>query len=171
MTYGTAGNGTGQHLSMALFASRAGIALQHIPYRGNTNGTTDLLARRIDFMIEAPASLLSHIRSGSLRAVGVTAPQRFFALPDVPTLAEGGVPDYAVTSWSGLGAPANLPSTVVQRLNTEIHSILAEPDVIESLHRFGNAPAPTSPEAFRARVARDIAKWSEAGKAAGLQQI
>jgi tripartite-type tricarboxylate transporter receptor subunit TctC len=125
LTYGTAGNGTGQHLSMELFASRAGIALQHIPYRGNTHGTTDLLARRIDFMIEAPASMLPHVQSGSLRPVGVTGATRFFALPDVPTLAEGGVPGYAMTSWSGLGAPPNLPAALVERLNADVRTILA----------------------------------------------
>lgn len=171
MTFGTAGNGTTQHLAMESFALRAGIRLQHIPYRGSAQGTTDLLAKRIDFMIEAPSSLLPQIQGGNLRGVGVTSARRFFALPDVPTLAEGGVTGYEVTSWSGLGGPPNLPAPLVERLNTELRAVQADPAVIEHIRKIGNEVAATTPEAFRTRVTSDIAKWSEVAKFAKLQQI
>jgi tripartite-type tricarboxylate transporter receptor subunit TctC len=171
MTYGTAGIGTTQHLAMEFFTIRSGVRLQHIPYRGSGQGTTDLLAKRIDFMIEAPSSLLPQIQGENLRAIGVTSARRFFALPDVPTLAEGGVPGYDVTSWSGLGGPPNLPAPLVQRLNAEVRAVLAEPAVAETIHKIGNEIAPTTPEVFRQRVASDIAKWSEVAKIAKLQQI
>ena len=171
MTYGTAGIGTTQHLAMEFFTIRSGIRLQHIPYRGSGQGTTDLLAKRIDFMIEAPSSLLPQIQVENLRAIGVTSARRFFALPDVPTLAEGGVAGYDVTSWSGLGGPPKLPAPLVERLNAEVRAVLAEPAVAETIHKIGNEIAPTTPEGFRQRVASDIAKWSEVAKMAKLQQI
>jgi tripartite-type tricarboxylate transporter receptor subunit TctC len=171
MTYGTAGIGTTQHLAMEFFTLRSGIRLQHIPYRGSGQGTTDLLAKRIDFMIEAPSSLLPQIQGANLRAIGVTGARRFFALPDVPTLAEGGVAGYDVTSWSGLGGPPNLPAPLVERLNAEVRAVLAEPTVMETIHRIGNEIAPTTPKAFRQRVENDIAKWSEVAKIAKLPQI
>lgn len=122
-------------------------------------------------MIEAPSSLLPQIQGESLRAIGVTSARRFFALTDVPTLAEGGVAGYDVTSWSGLGGPPSLPPPLVARLNAEVRAVLAEPTVVETIHKIGNEIAPTTPEVFRQRVASDIAKWSEVAKLAKLQQI
>jgi tripartite-type tricarboxylate transporter receptor subunit TctC len=171
MTYGTAGIGTTQHLAMEFFTIRSGVRLQHIPYRGSGQGTTDLVAKRIDFMIEAPSSLLPQIQGENLRAVGVTSARRFFALPDVPTLAEGGVAGYEVTSWSGLGGPPNLPAALVERLNADVRAVLAEPALADTIHKIGNQIAPTTPDAFRQRVANDIAKWSEVARIAKLPQI
>lgn len=171
ITFGSPGVGTAHHFAMEYFCASTGIKLQHIPYRGNTQGTTDVLARRIDLMIEAPAGLLTHINNKSLHAIGVTSNKRFFALPDVPSFSECGLPDFSVTSWSGLGAPANLPDDIVQRLNTEMRAILAEPDVIQSVHNLGNDVAPSSPEAFRRRVESDVAKWADVATKAGIVKI
>jgi tripartite-type tricarboxylate transporter receptor subunit TctC len=171
VTFGTPGIGTAQHLTMEYFRSAADIKLQHIPYKGNTFGTADILARRIDLMIEAPPGLLPLLSDGKLRAIGVAGGTRFFALPDTPTFAEAGLSGFDVTSWSGLGGPAKLPAGIVQRLNAEMRAILNEAAVIDRVHKIGNELAPSTPEEFRDRVAKDIVKWSDVAKRVGLPKI
>lgn len=170
MTFGSAGNGTTQHLAMELLAAQAGIKLQHVPYRGNTFGVSDLMAKRIDFMIEAPASTLSSVKSGKVRPVGVTSSKGFFALPEVPSLADA-VPGYDVMTWSGLGGPPGLPAEVIEKINSAVRAALAQPDVVEKIHTLGNEPAWSTPDSFRTRVATDIGKWTRAVRAAGIPKI
>jgi tripartite-type tricarboxylate transporter receptor subunit TctC len=111
------------------------------------------------------------VRDGRLRALGITGPSRFFVLPDVPTFAEAGVPDYAVTSWLGLCGPAGIPAQTVSKLNAEVVAALAEPDTIEKLKKIGGESRPTTADGFRSRVASDIEKWTKVVAEAGIAKI
>ena len=170
MIYGTAGNGTGQHLSGALFASMAGIPLRHLPFRGGAQGSTELLGKHIDFLFETPTLLLELIRSGQLRAIAVTGRARFFALPDVQTIGET-VAGYETSSWLGLAAPPRLQADIVARLHKETTALLEEPAVSDKLRTLGNLPLATTPAGFKERVAADIAKWTKVVADAGIQRL
>jgi tripartite-type tricarboxylate transporter receptor subunit TctC len=159
LLYGTPGNGSGPHLAVELFAQTTKIAVQHVPYRGSAPAAIDLIGKRLDFMMDPAAALIEFVRDGRLRAIAVTGGARFFALPDVPAIAET-VPGYVVTGWQGLVAPAGLPAPIVERLNAEVVAILKEPAVVERLRALGNEPRPCTPEEFKARMAADIAKWT-----------
>jgi tripartite-type tricarboxylate transporter receptor subunit TctC len=160
LLYGTPGNGSGPHLAVELLAKEAKVSFQHVPYRGSAPAATDLVGKRLDFMMDPPAALIEFVRAGTLRALAVSGDRRFFALPEVPTIAEVAVPGYVVTAWQGLLAPAGVPAPVVDRLNAEVVGILREPGVIERLRALGNDPRPTTPEEFKARMQADIAKWT-----------
>jgi tripartite-type tricarboxylate transporter receptor subunit TctC len=171
LLYGTPGNGSGPQLAIELLAKEANIKLQHVPYRGSAPAATDLIGKRLDFMMDPPAALLEYVRAGRLRALGVTGSTRFFALPDVPTIAEAGVPGYLVTAWQGLIAPAGLPDAILRRLNAEVVGILQEPDVAARLRTLGNEPKPTTPEEFKARMAADVAKWTAVVDSTNFERI
>jgi tripartite-type tricarboxylate transporter receptor subunit TctC len=171
LLYGTPGNGSGPQLAIELLAKEANIKLQHVPYRGSAPAAIDLIAKRLDFMMDPPAALIEFVRDGRLRALAVTGERRFFALPDVPTIAEAGVSGYLVTAWQGLVAPAGLPEPIVARLNTEVVAILKEPAVVERLRALGNDPKPMSPEQFKARMAADVAKWTAVVDSINFERI
>jgi len=160
LLYGTPGAGSGPHLAIELFALQTKIKVQHIPFKGSEPAATELVAGRLDFMMDPPASMIGFIRDGRLRALAVSSAAHYFALPGTPTVAESGVPGFDVSAWQGLIAPAGLPEPIVKRLNAEVVRILKEPVTIERLHTFGNEPAPCSPEQFKKRLADDIAKWT-----------
>ena len=171
LLYGSPGIGSVHHLSVELLASMANIRLQHIPYRGSAQTVTDLIGKRIDFMIDAPTLILEFVRNGRLRALGVTGASRFFSLPNVPTISETALPGYVITSWQGLAGPVGMPASIVDRLNGEMAEILAEPVVIERLRNLGNDPKFSSPGEFRARVVADIEKWTGVVAAANIERI
>jgi tripartite-type tricarboxylate transporter receptor subunit TctC len=171
LLFGSAGNGSLQHLAGELLAKTVSATFQHVPYRGSAQAITDLIARRIDFIADSPTAELEFIRAGQVRALAVTGAARFFSLPEVPTTAEAGVPGYTFTSWQGLVAPAGLPPAVVDRLNVEIAAILAEPATVERIRMVGNEPSPSSPDAFKARIAADIDKWTKVVDAARIERI
>jgi tripartite-type tricarboxylate transporter receptor subunit TctC len=171
LTCATAGNGTGMHLAFELFAAMAKAKIQHIPYRGSPQAITDLLAKRVDFQVDTPAALMPFISDGRLRAIGVTGPKEFFLLPGIPTIAEGGVPGYSVTSWLGVAGPAGLPPAFVTKVNEEIKAILADPAVIDRLRKLGSDVVPTTPEGFRSRVADDVAKWTRVVADANIPRV
>jgi len=160
LLYGTPGAGSGPHLAIELFALETKIKVQHIPFRGSEPAATELVAGRLDFMMDPPASLMGFIRAGRLRALAVSGADRYFSLPETPTVAESGLPGFDVTAWQGLIAPAGLPDAILARLNTETVRSLKNPATVEKLHTFGNEPAPCSPEEFKKRLATDIAKWT-----------
>ena len=171
LQFGTAGNGSIMHLTMELFAQKAKIRLQHIPYKGGMPAITDLLGKRLDLVIDPPTALVQFVKDGRLRALAVTGAQRFFSLPDVPTMAEAGFPGLVVNSYQGLAAPARLPADITAKLNRAIAAVLAEPAVTEKLQKIGNSPKPSSPEDYKARLVADIALWKSVVESAHLARI
>jgi len=171
LTYGTAGNGTGMHLASEYFLAAAQLQMQHIPYRGSPQVMADLLAKRVDFQMDTPAFLLPFIADGRVRALGVTGTSRFFALPDVPTVAESGLPDYSVVGWLGLAGPAKLPADFVAKVSSEVRAILADPVVVKRLRELGSDTAPGTPDEFRKRVADDVAKWTKVVEQAKIPRV
>ena len=171
MLFGTPGNGTGQHMSAELFAAKAGLKFKHVPYRGSGQGVIDLLGQRLDFIVDTPTVVLPLVRDGQLRALAVTGGVRFFALPEIRTLVEAGVDGYETGSWLGLGAPAGLPGEIVTALNRALREVLSEPPMADRLRELGSEVVPGTPEAFKARLESDIAKWTEVVRATGMQKI
>jgi tripartite-type tricarboxylate transporter receptor subunit TctC len=171
LLYGTPGVGSGPQLAIELFALKTKIKVQHIPFRGSAPAVTELLAGRLDFMMDPAATLVPQIRGGKLNALAVSSAHRYFALPDTPTVAESGLPGFDVRAWQGLVAPAGLPEPIVTRLNAEVVRILKEPATIEKLHAFGNEPAPSTPQEFKKRLTDDIALWSALAEEIHFQKI
>jgi tripartite-type tricarboxylate transporter receptor subunit TctC len=168
---GTPGQGSSQHLLIEHFSRLAGIRVQTVPFRGGALALTELLGKRIDFLIDPPIALLQNIKGGKLHAIAVTGPSRFAGLPDVGTIAEAGFPGFAVTSWMGVVAPAKLPEAIVTRLNAEIAALVAEPAVTERIRTLGSEPAAGPPDQFKARVASDIARWTKVVADANIERI
>lgn len=160
LIYGTPGVGSGPHLAIELFALKTKIKVQHVPFRGSEPAVTELVAGRLDFMMDPPASLIGFVRSGKLNALAVSSAKHYFALPDTPTVAESGIAGFDVGAWQGLIAPAGLAAPIVRRLNTEVVRLLNEPATSERLRAFGNEPAPSTPEEFKKQLAADIATWT-----------
>ena len=148
------------HLAFELFVAMAKTRIQHVPYRGSPQAITDLLGKRVDFQMDTPAALMPLIRDGQLRAIAITGSDRFFMLPNTPTIGNT-VKGYVVTSWLGVAGPAGLLAPFVSRVNAELRAILAEPAVIERLRGIGSEARPTTPEGFKALVVDDIAKWTK----------
>ena len=171
LLYGTPGNGSGPHLAIELFAKEARIRLQHVPYRGSAPAVVDLIGKRIDFMMDPPGALLEFVRDGKLRALAVTGEKRFFSLPDVPTISEAGVRGYSAVAWQALLGPAGLPEPIVNRLNLEVGRVLLEPTIVERLRGIGNEPKASTPEALKALMAADLAKWTSVVEATNFQRI
>jgi len=171
LQFGTAGNGSIMHLTMELLAQKAGIRLEHIPYKGGMPAITDLLGKRIDLVIDPPTALVPFVKDGRLRALAVTGAQRFFSLPDVPTLVESGFPGLVVNSYQGLAAPARLPADLVARLNQAVVAVLADPAVIEKLKNIGNSPRSSSPDDYKTRLVADISLWNSVIDGAHLTRI
>jgi tripartite-type tricarboxylate transporter receptor subunit TctC len=160
LLFGTPGIGSGPQLAIELFALKSGVKFQHVPYRGSAPASAELLAGRLDFMMDPPAPLIEFVRTGRLNALAVSSAKHYFALPSVPTIAESGVPGFNVTAWQGLIAPAGLPEPILRRLNTEAVRIVKEPATITRLQTFGNDPVGSSPEDFKKRLVDDIAIWT-----------
>jgi tripartite-type tricarboxylate transporter receptor subunit TctC len=149
----------------------ANIKLQHIPYSGGAPAITELLGKRIDLVIDQPTASIDFVREGRFRALAVTGAKRVFSLPDTPTISEAGYPDYAVTGWQGLVAPADLPAPMLDRLHKELTGILVDPTVVEQLRRLGNDPTPSTPGEFKARLIADIEIWTKVIAAANIEQM
>jgi tripartite-type tricarboxylate transporter receptor subunit TctC len=142
-----------------------------VPFRGGNQALTELLGKRIDFLIDPPIALLGQIKQGQLHAIGVTGDKRFKPLPDVGSIAEAGFPGFSVTSWMGMAGPAKLPPDIASRLNTEINALIAEPAVVEKIHALGSDPKGGTPDDFRAVIARDIARWNKVIDDAKIERI
>lgn len=171
LLYGSPGIGSVHHLAVELLAEMANVRLQHVPYRGSAQVVTDLIGKRIDFMIDPPTLLIEFLRSGTLRSLAVTGASRFFSLPEVPTLSEQALPGYVVTSWQGLAGPAGIPASVADRLNSVVADILTEPATVERLRSLGNNPRPSSRDNFKARIVADVDKWTGVVAAAHIERI
>ena len=171
LLYGTNGQGSTQHLLMELYARRMKINLQHVPYRGGAQALTELLGKRIDFILDPPILFLEQIHAGKLRPLATTSDTRFSGLPEVPTLAETGAPGFNVGSWFGVLGPIGLRGEVVARLNAEITAIVASPAVQERLRALGNIPASSSPHEFKTLIAHTIASWTAVIADARIERI
>jgi tripartite-type tricarboxylate transporter receptor subunit TctC len=168
---GVPGAGTPQHLLIEYFMRLAGIKIQAVPFRGGNQALTELLGKRIDFLIDPPIALIGQIKSGGLHAIGVSSEKRFGPLPDVGTIAEAGFPGFSITSWMGMVGPAKLPPDITARLNREINALIAEPAVVERIHALGSEPRGGAPEDFKALIAKDIARWTKVIADAGIERI
>ena len=171
LLFGSVGNGSLQHLGGELLSRTVNITFRHVPYRSSVQATNDLIARRIDFMVDVPALQMPFIRAEAVRPLLVTSKGRFFAMPKVPTAVELDVPGFTFTAWHGIAGPAGLPTALVDRISIEIQAVLSEPDVTERLRRIGNDPTPSRPNEFRARVVSDIGRWLDVVENSRLERI
>jgi len=157
--YASPGSGSVQHLSGELFKLQAKVDMLHIPYKGSGQSIVDLIAGHVQLDFDAVPVVIGHARQGRLRALAVTSPARWFQLPEVPTVAESGVPGYQASSWNGVAAPAKTPRTVIERLNREVNAALADPAARKRLSDLGVDVHPGTPEALRDLLVSEIAKW------------
>jgi len=169
LTYASAGNGSSGHLAGELLKSSAKIDVLHVPYKGGAPAITDLLGERISFMPINPVEVIAHIRSGRLRALAVGSDKRVPLLPDVPTVAEAGLPGFDATVWWGLVAPAGTPRDVVAKLNAETNKALADPAIVGKLGDLGVVVTAGTPEQFAAFIQAQTELWSGVIKAAGIK--
>ncbi len=165
------GNGSGQHMAGELLAALAHIPIKPVPYKGGQEGMLDVIGERLDLIIDTPSVLLEPVRARQLRALATTGSKRFFAMPDTPTIAEGGVPGYECNSWLGLAAPAGLPPELALRLNAIMREVLADPEMVAKLRGLGSDVVPTSGEEFRAKVAAEVVKWTKVVADAHIEQL
>ncbi|HTC02648.1 MAG TPA: tripartite tricarboxylate transporter substrate binding protein [Xanthobacteraceae bacterium] len=168
INYGTGGIGTIQHVAGELFKFITGVDLVHVPYRGAALVLNDLLAGQVQLSFSPIASSLGYIRADRLRALAVTGPARSPALPDVPTVSEF-LPGYEASAVDGIGAPANTPADIVDKLNTEVNAALADPAIQARLADLGSVPLSMSPSDYRAFIAAETEKWAKVIKFAGIK--
>ncbi|HEV7802188.1 MAG TPA: tripartite tricarboxylate transporter substrate binding protein [Burkholderiales bacterium] len=167
LNYGSAGNGSPNHLALELFNTMAHVKMMHVPYKGTGQMVVDLVAGQLQLASMGFPAALQNVKSGKLRVIAVTSASRSPLLPDVPTVAETGLPGFDVTSWYGVFGPAALPQDIVGRLNTEIGGMAAAADVKERFARLGAEPASLAPDAFGRYVRAEIVRWSKVVKDSG----
>jgi tripartite-type tricarboxylate transporter receptor subunit TctC len=165
----SAGFGTNPHLSMELFASMGQIRLIHVPYKSSTPGIVDLIAGHVAIMAPNMLQSIPHVRAGRLRALGVTSATRAASAPDIPTIAEGGLPGYEAVQWYGLLAPAGTPREIIDKLHKETIAILRSPESAKRLAGDGAEVIASTPEEFAAFIKAETVKWAKVVKAAGIQ--
>ncbi len=168
-SFGSAGSGAINHLAGELFASVAGTQLVHVPYRGGAPATAALLAGDITMIFSEPASIVPHITAGKLRPIAFTSARRALLMPELPTVAESGVPTYEVTAWNGVHVPAGTPAEIVQRLNAEFNKIIAAPDMRERMIASGFEPVGGAPERLSELIRTETTKWAKVVKATGMK--
>jgi tripartite-type tricarboxylate transporter receptor subunit TctC len=168
LSFGSSGTGAASHLSAELFKSMAGVDLLHVPYKGTGQALTDLLAGHVDLMFAPAQTVMPHVQSGKLKALGVTGAKRSQALLELPTVAESGLPGYEAVGWFGLLAPAATPKATVAKLSADANRVLAMRDVREKMLGLGAEPAGNTPEEFARFIRGDQAKWSRLMKEAGI---
>lgn len=163
------GTGSSSHLAAELFNQATGTKFTHVNYQGVTPAITDLMGERVHFFFDTISSSIGYVRSGRLKAVGVTGPKRSDAAPDVPAIAET-VPGFEMTVWQGIGAPAGTPRPVIDKLHAAFAKVMAMPEVRQRFVTLGAEPSATTPEEFTAHVTRERQKWIEVAKKAGLAE-
>jgi tripartite-type tricarboxylate transporter receptor subunit TctC len=167
--YGSPGHGTTGHLGMELFMHATGVKLQHVPYKSAAEAVQAALAGQTQAMFDNPPTVMAQIRAGGVRALGVAARQRIPQLPDVPTIAESGVPNFEASSWFGLVAPARTPAPIVERLAAETAKAVQDPEMRARFDQLGARLVGNSPSEFAHLVARERASWGEVIKSAGIK--
>lgn len=169
VNFASSGSGTTIHMSGELFKMLTGVDLVHVPYKGSAQAIVDLISGQVSVMFDNLPASMPHIRSGKLRALAITTATRYPGLPDLPTVAESGVPGYESSAWFGIMMPAGVPRDIVARINAEVNKILVLPDVRERLDQQGAIPRPMSPEQFGAMIQSEIVKWGKVVKASGAR--
>jgi tripartite-type tricarboxylate transporter receptor subunit TctC len=169
INYASAGNGTPHHIAGEMFKQMAGVSIVHVPYKGTGPALPDLISGQVSFMSVEMLAAMPHVTSGKLRAFGVATPARVPSAPDIPTVAEAGLPGFEVTAWYGVVAPAGTPQDIVERLSREIAQAVASPDLQARLSKLGATPAASSPADFTAFMRREYAKWGKAVKDSGAK--
>ena len=169
LRYASSGQGSGQHLAAEQFIQQTGITMTHIPYKGSAQAITDLLSGQVELNFESPPNTLQHIKAGKLKALGITSAKRSSLLPDVPTIAEQGLPGYDIIQWFGVLGPAGMPKPIVDKLNTEINAILKSPDVAEKVASQGGLVIGGTPDEFATYIRNDVPKWDKLVKAAHIK--
>jgi tripartite-type tricarboxylate transporter receptor subunit TctC len=168
LTYGSSSVGSAGHLAAAVLDQAAGTETIHVPYRGGGQLITDLISGKIDFGFATAATTLPHVQTGRLRALAVPTPHRSGLAPDVPTIAESGVPGFNVVNWYGLLAPKDTPTGTVGTLNAALAAALRDPDVLAKLATQGLEPLPSSPAEFQSFMQAEATRWAQVVKAAGI---
>jgi tripartite-type tricarboxylate transporter receptor subunit TctC len=169
LAYASGGNGTPPHINAEVFKSVAGIDLLHVAYKGGGPALVDLMAGRVQAMLDTAASAMPHVRSGKLRALAISAPRRSPELPDLPTFAEAGLPQYDTNAWYSMHAPAGTPPDIVRRLNAELVAILKDPEILARFKQLATDPVGNSPEEFATFVRAELDKYARIIKAAGIK--
>ncbi len=169
ISFASAGNGTSQHLSGELFKSIAGLEMVHVPYKGSAPAIQDVIGGQVPMMFDTSVVASPFIESGKVRALAVTSAKRTPQLPNVPTMAESGVAGYDLESWQAIFAPANVPAPILQRLQTEVATIIKSPEIQERLGKLGMAPSTLTAAQFAAFQANEIAKWAKVIKAGNIK--
>ncbi len=166
-TFASAGNGTTSHLAGETLKAQAGLSAVHIPYRGGAAAITDVLGDRIDFMIDVMPNTAPLVRSGRLKGLAVSTLQRVNSLPDMPTIAESGVPGFDVSAWDALFAPSSTPSAIVEKIGHAVNKVLADDALKHQLSSRGAEASPTTPTSLRTFVQSEIDRWGQAIKRSG----
>jgi tripartite-type tricarboxylate transporter receptor subunit TctC len=167
--YGSSGVGGASHLATALFASMAGVEAVHVPYKGGAPAVADLVAGRLNFMMANLTTAQPHIRAGRLRGLGVGTRTRSALFPEMPTIAEAGLPGYEANNWNGVVAPAKTPRAVIERLHREIVAVLGDAVIAKRLAARGLEPIGDTPQQFAAYLTSEAVKWGKVVKAAGIK--
>jgi tripartite-type tricarboxylate transporter receptor subunit TctC len=169
LNYASSGPGTPYHMAGELFKHMAGVDIVHVPHKGSDQARTAVLGGQVDMMFDAISTIVSQVRAGKLKALGTTGKSRSTVTPDIPTVAEAGVPGYEATIWLGLMAPAATPKPILERLSAEVKKVIHAPDVKNNWAKQGAVPMDMSPEEFGKFVRADIAKWAKLVKDTGMK--
>lgn len=169
LQFATAGNGTTNHLTMELFSQMSGISMAQVPYKGSPAAMNDLIAGRVPIMFDAIPGVLGNVKAGRLRALAVSSPERSPFLPNVPTVAESGVKDFATTGWIGLLAPAGTPPNIIQKLYNAVHKVMGDNDLKKQLNDLAFTPIGDTPAEFRAFIKKEVSMWAQVAKSANVQ--
>jgi tripartite-type tricarboxylate transporter receptor subunit TctC len=168
LSFGSSGTGAASHLAGELFKSMAGVEMLHVPYKGTGQAVKDLLGGQIDVMFAPGETVMSQVKAGRLRALAVTSAKRATAIPDLPTVAEAGVPGYEAIGWFGLLAPVATPRAIVEKISRDANAVLADPDVRQKMLALGAEPSGDTPQEFGRFILADQAKWSKLMRERGI---
>ena len=169
VNYASSGNGSPYHMAGELFKTMTGATMQHVPYRGSTQARVDVIGGQVQAMFDAITVVSPNVQAGQVRALGTTGPRRTAVMPDVPTVAESGLPGYDATIWLGVMAPTGTPKAIVDWLNAEINKVINRPDIREAWAKQGAEPMVMTPAEFDGFTRRDIEKWAAVVKASGMK--
>jgi tripartite-type tricarboxylate transporter receptor subunit TctC len=169
LNYASSGPGTPYHMAGELFKSMSGTQIVHVPHRGSGEARNSVIGGHVQMMIDAITTMAPNVQAGQVRALGVTGLKRSEVLPDVPTIAEAGVPNYEATIWLGIMAPTGTPAPIVEKLNAEINKVLKTPDVQAAWTKQGAVPMIMTPAEFDSYLRKDIEKWAEVVKVSGAK--